>query len=166
MWLPLVSKVRMIPVQFSPIRYPNSRRPSFDSLDFMENPIGENHCNGFRQYRIKSSKLTLHVWRPNFRQTRRSIRKSVLIFFFVFQNFATFYKSFPKHHSFTFPFSVFTYSSNFVLISEYVNGNRQHCVIHKVRNYHDEVEKAVADFHVSKLKEYWLKMFCSLRKGW
>ncbi len=49
-------------------------------------------------------------------------------------------------------FSVFTYSSELVLINGYVNGNEQHCVINKVHNNHDEVEKAIADFHASKLK--------------
>ncbi len=59
---------------------------------------------------------------------------------------------FPKNHSFTLLFSVFKYSSELVLINEYVYGNQQHCVINKVRNYHDEVKKAVTDFHASKLK--------------
>ncbi len=59
---------------------------------------------------------------------------------------------FPKNHSFTLLFSVFTYSSKVVPTNEYVNGNQQHCVINKVRNYYDEVEEAVADFHASKLK--------------
>ncbi len=49
-------------------------------------------------------------------------------------------------------FSVFPYFSELVLINECVNGNQQHCVINTVRNYHDEVEKAVADFHASRLK--------------
>ncbi len=61
---------------------------------------------------------------------------------------------------------VFTYSSNLVHTNKYVNGNQQHCVINKVRTYHDEVEKAVANFLASKLKEYWLKDGCSLLKGW
>ncbi len=59
---------------------------------------------------------------------------------------------FPKNHSFTSIFSVLAYSSEVVLIIEYVNGNQQHCIINKVRNYHDEVEKAVADFYASNLK--------------
>ncbi len=59
---------------------------------------------------------------------------------------------FPKNYSFTLLFSVFTYSSELVLVNEYVNGNQQHYVINKVRNYHDEVEKVVADFFASKLK--------------
>ncbi len=49
-------------------------------------------------------------------------------------------------------FSVFTYPCELLLIIEYVNGNQQQCVVNKVRNYHDEVEKAVTDFQASKLK--------------
>ncbi len=49
-------------------------------------------------------------------------------------------------------FPVFTSSSELVLIKEYVNGNQRRRVTNKVRNHHDEVEKAVADFYASKLK--------------
>ncbi len=93
MWLTFVSKERMMPVQFSPIRYPTSLRSSFDSLEFMENPIAKNHWNRIRQYFRQSSKLILHAWKWNFSQTRRSIWKCALIFFFVLKNFATFYKT-------------------------------------------------------------------------
>ncbi len=61
-------------------------------------------------------------------------------------------KILPKYHSLASFFSVFTLFSDFVLINEYVIGNQQHCVINNVHNYHDEVEKAVADFLASKLK--------------
>ncbi len=62
---------------------------------------------------------------------------------------------FPRNHLFTYLCSVFIYSSELVLNNEYVIGNKQHRIINKVRNYHDEVEKAVADFLVPKLKENW-----------
>ncbi len=62
---------------------------------------------------------------------------------------------FPRNHLFTFLFSVFIYSSELVLNNEYVIGNKQHRIINKVRNCHDEVEKAVADFLAPKLKENW-----------
>ncbi len=62
---------------------------------------------------------------------------------------------FPRNHLFTYLFSVFIYSSELVLNNEYVIVNNQHRIINKVRNYHDEVEKAVADFLVPKLKENW-----------
>ncbi len=59
---------------------------------------------------------------------------------------------FPKNLSFTLFFSVFTYSSELVLINEYINGNQKHYVTSKVRNYHGVVEKAVADLYASTLK--------------
>ncbi len=93
MWLTFVSKVRMMPIQFSPIRYPTRVRSSFDSLEFMENQIAKNHWSRNRQYLRKSNMLILHVWRWNFSQTRRSIWKCDQIFFFVLINFATFYKT-------------------------------------------------------------------------
>ncbi len=49
-------------------------------------------------------------------------------------------------------FLVLSYSTDLSHINEYVTGNQQHCVINKVRNYHDVVEKAVADFYASTLK--------------
>ncbi len=55
--------------------------------------------------------------------------------------------------------------NHLVLINEYVHGNQQHCVINKVRNYHDEIEKAVADFHAFKLKLYCLKGISCLLKA-
>ncbi len=60
---------------------------------------------------------------------------------------------FSRNHLFTYLFSVFIYSSELVPINEYVIGNKRHRIINKVRNYHDEVEKAVADFLAPKLKE-------------
>ncbi len=62
---------------------------------------------------------------------------------------------FPRNHLFALLFSVFIYSSELVLNNEYVFGNKQHRIINKVRNYHDEVEKAVADFFAPKLKVNW-----------
>ncbi len=62
---------------------------------------------------------------------------------------------FPKNHLFTYLLSVFIYSSELVHINEYVIGNKQHQITKIVRNYHDEVEKAVADFLAPKLKENW-----------
>ncbi len=62
---------------------------------------------------------------------------------------------FPRNHLFTYLFSVFIYSSGLVLNNDYVIGNKQHRIINKVCNYHDEVEKAVADFLAPKLKENW-----------
>ncbi len=62
---------------------------------------------------------------------------------------------FPRNHLFTYLFSVFVYSSELVLSNEYEIGNKQHRIINKVRNYHDEVEKAVADFLAPKLEENW-----------
>ncbi len=56
---------------------------------------------------------------------------------------------------FTYLFSVFIYSSELVLNNEYVIGNKQHRIINKVRNYHDEVEKAVVDFLAPTFKENW-----------
>ncbi len=49
---------------------------------------------------------------------------------------------------------VFTYSADLIFIDEYVNGNQQRCVINKVLNYHEGVEKAEAGSLASKLKEY------------
>ncbi len=60
-----------------------------------------------------------------------------------------------RKHLFTYLFSVFIYFSELVNIKEYVIGNKQHRIINKVRKYHDEVEKAVADFLAPKLKENW-----------
>ncbi len=62
---------------------------------------------------------------------------------------------FPGTTSLFIFFSVFIYFSELVLNIEYVIGNKQHRIINKVRNYHDEVEKAVADFLAPKLKENW-----------
>ncbi len=61
----------------------------------------------------------------------------------------------PRNHLFTYLFSVSIFSSELVLNNEYVIDNKQHRIINKVRNYHDEVEKAVADFLAPKLKENW-----------
>ncbi len=74
-------------------------------------------------------------------------------------------KYFPRNHSLTWFSSIFTFSSVLVFIFEYINDNQQHCITNIVRNYDGEVEKAVADFLASKLKEYWLKYICSLLKG-
>ncbi len=60
---------------------------------------------------------------------------------------------FPRNHLFAYLFSVFIYSSELKLNNEYVIGNKQHRVTYKVRNYHDEVEKAVPDFLAPNLKE-------------
>ncbi len=49
-------------------------------------------------------------------------------------------------------FSVFIYSSELALNNDNVIGNKQHRIINKIRNYHDEVEKAVAAFLAPKLK--------------
>ncbi len=62
---------------------------------------------------------------------------------------------FPRNHLFTYLFSVFIFSSVLVLNNEYVFSNKQHRIINKARNYHDEVEKAVADFLAAKLTENW-----------
>ncbi len=59
---------------------------------------------------------------------------------------------FTRNHLFTYLFSVFIYFSELALNIEYVIGKKQHRIINKVRNYHDEVEKAVAYFRASKLK--------------
>ncbi len=53
---------------------------------------------------------------------------------------------FPRNHLLTYLFSVFIYSSELVLNNEYVIGNKQHRIINKVRNYHDEVEKSCRCF--------------------
>ncbi len=63
---------------------------------------------------------------------------------------------FPRNHLFTYLFSVFIYSSELVLNNEYVIGSKQHQIINKVRNYHDEIEKAVVYLLASMLNEYWL----------
>ncbi len=154
MWRTVVSTVHMMPVQFSPIRYPTSLRSSFDFLEFMDHLTAKNHWNRIKQYLRKSRKLTFYVWRTTYCQIRWSIWKCALIFFFVLKHFATFYKTdfFPKNPSLTLLHSVFAYSSELVLINECVNINQQHCVINKVRNYHGEVEKTVADFYASELK--------------
>ncbi len=47
-----------------------------------------------------------------------------------------------------------TYSSDLMLIDEYVNGNQQRYVINKDLNNHEDVEIDVADSLASKLKEY------------
>ncbi len=62
---------------------------------------------------------------------------------------------FPRNHLFTILFSAFIFSSELVLNNEYVNGNKQHRIINKVRNNRDEVEKAVAAFLAPKLKANW-----------
>ncbi len=62
---------------------------------------------------------------------------------------------FPRNRLFTYLFLVFIYSSELVLNNEYVIDNKQHRILNKVRNYHDEVENAVADFLAPKLKENW-----------
>ncbi len=62
---------------------------------------------------------------------------------------------FPRNRLFTHLFLVFIYSSELVLNNEYVIDNKQHRIINKVRNYHDEVENAVADWLAPKLKENW-----------
>ncbi len=46
-------------------------------------------------------------------------------------------------------FSLFAYSVDLVLINKYGLGNQQHCLIHKLCHFHDEVQKAVADFLAS-----------------
>ncbi len=80
------------------------------------------------------------------------------MFFFGLIQVAKFYLQLvPKIHPLTVSFSVFTYSSDLLLINKYVYGNQQRCPINKARNYDDEVEKAVADSLVSKRKEYWFK---------
>ncbi len=56
---------------------------------------------------------------------------------------------------FTYLFSFAIYSSEMVLSNKYEIGNKQQRIINEVRNYHDEVEKAVADFLAPKLKENW-----------
>ncbi len=61
------------------------------------------------------------------------------------------------NHSLTLILSAFTYSSDLVLINKYLYGNQQHCLISTVRNYHDEVEEAEADFLASKLKKILVK---------
>ncbi len=62
---------------------------------------------------------------------------------------------FPRNHLFTYLFSVFIYFSELIHTNEYVIDNKQHRIINKVRNYHDEIEKAGADFLAPKLKENW-----------
>ncbi len=117
-------------------------------------PINKNHSNRIRQYLRKSSKLTFYVWRWDFSKSRRSIWKWAIILFFVLKNVTTFYKRdfFQRTTRLLYFFQFFSYSSELVLVYEYVTGNQQCCVIRKVRNYHDEVEKAIANFHASKLK--------------
>ncbi len=62
---------------------------------------------------------------------------------------------FPRNHLFSYLFSVFIFSSELVVNNEYVIGNKKNRIINKVRNYHDEVEKAFADFLAPKLKANW-----------
>ncbi len=62
---------------------------------------------------------------------------------------------FPRKNLFTYLFSVLIYSSELVLYNEYVIDNKRHRIINNIRNYHDGVEKAVADFLAPKLKENW-----------
>ncbi len=62
---------------------------------------------------------------------------------------------FPRNHLFTYLFSVFIYSSELLLNDDYVIGNKQHRIFNKVRNYYDEVEKAVAEFRAPKLEANW-----------
>ncbi len=58
-------------------------------------------------------------------------------------------KFFPKKHSLTLFFSVLPFSLDLVIISKHVYGTQQHCFIHKIINYDDEVEKAFVNFLAS-----------------
>ncbi len=53
-----------------------------------------------------------------------------------------------------------------MIFNYYVYGNQQHCFINTACNNRDEVEKPVADFQASNLKEFLLKDIRSLVKGW
>ncbi len=59
-----------------------------------------------------------------------------------------------------FNFSVFSYSSDPMLINKYVCGNHEHCVIKKVRNYHNVIiVKAAAAFPATKLEKILIKRY-------
>ncbi len=69
---------------------------------------------------------------------------------------------FPNQHALTLICLVVTDSSDLVLINYCGYDNQEYCVIHEIRNCHDEVKNSIGDFLAFELKENWLKAIYSL----
>ncbi len=126
----------------------------FDSLEFMKNPIAKNQDQAISREvdQAYPSRLTTKLG-PN-----SSIHSQMCYHILLRVDTSRHILQtnlFPKIQSLTFILSVLTYSSDLVRINKYAHGNQQHYLINKVRNYHEKVEKAVADFLAAELKEYW-----------